>query len=419
MSQATVTVTFTIDVGDSVDKLEHVLRQVAQLAEAQPASTAAPELATVSSIDRVRDAVAAAPADASGPELADRIRTAAGASRSTEQLLADHQRLAHQIADHFFAPGLDRDDLRQEAMLGLREAIDDYDRGQGSFEPFAALCIRRKVITAVKTAKRLKHGPVNDGRRLDQPVAADELDGATLHDQVSDETPIARDPAEILITKEELEHLTEIVQTRLSELERRCVVMRADGVSYRQIAKTIGTSERSVDNALQRARGKLSQPLEPAAPLVEKQEPAAPTPAPAAPPARSRTAPVALDSVPCKVDHCTGQGPRMGAWAKLCPTHVDHICNGGRVTIDGLEYRRKQPRGLLRVYTADEIPVDQAAIAERLNAPLVKCPYCQEKRSQRHVDQHTQQVDRERARQEAERAKVAHLARPSGVGGAA
>jgi RNA polymerase sporulation-specific sigma factor len=364
-------------------------------------------------------------------QLADRGRELHQQQRNDDATFAtlvdEHRAMARAIAARYYAPGLDRGDLEQEALIGLQKAARDYDGSLGSsFKAFASLCIERHVMTAVKTATRQKHEPLNHGARLEQPLSED-ADAGTLGDVVADTS--AREPAEILITKEELEHLSDIVQERLTELERRCLMMVADGIRYKQIASTLGETEKSVDNALQRARRKLSEPIEngdgalaPKAEQVtlEPARPESPPDAAAKASVRSRTAPrVLVDGVPCKVDGCTEQGPRMGAWAKLCPTHVDHICNGGRVTIDGLEYRRKQPRGLQRVYTADEIPVDQAAIAERLNAPLVKCPYCQEKRSQRHVDQHTQEVERERARQEAERAKVAHLARPSGVGGAA
>lgn len=167
-----------------------------------------------------------------------------------------HERLAPMmlaIAGEYFAPGLTGDDLLQEARIGLWKACRDYD-GRGAFKAFAALCVRRQVITAVVTATRGKHSALNERMSLDAPASQDSSDTALLGDVL----PAGGDLPEARVElAEELRELA-LKMARLTELERGAVLHVANGGAYETCA--LGGSRKAVDNALQRARVKLAEP---------------------------------------------------------------------------------------------------------------------------------------------------------------
>lgn len=162
-----------------------------------------------------------------------------------------------------FMPGSERQDLHQEALVGLHKAVQSYREGRGDFEALARLCIDRQLITAVKTATRGKH------KILSHRVVGDEADAAA-------EEPISpglvhayldpkSDPLDLLCTREELTALRRVVNEDLTEVEREAITGWASGLGYDAIAEFTGRSVKTIDNALQRSRRKLSEGMAAAA----------------------------------------------------------------------------------------------------------------------------------------------------------
>ena len=165
-------------------------------------------------------------------------------------------------ASSYFLAGGDSDDLIQEGLVGLYKAIRDYrtDR-ESSFRNFAELCITRQIITAVKTATRNKHTPLNQyvsfssspaGATGDSEPTLDEmLPGSTVHDPVNQ-----------VISSEELQALVVCISTSLSELESRVLTLYLDGHSYEEVGRRLACDCKTVDNALQRVKRKVGQHLD-------------------------------------------------------------------------------------------------------------------------------------------------------------
>ena len=159
-------------------------------------------------------------------------------------------------ASSYFLAGGDADDLIQEGLVGLYKAIRDYrtDR-ESSFRNFAELCITRQIITAVKTATRNKHAPLNQYVSFStSPAGAHDTD-ATL-DELLPGSPV-HDPVNQVISSEELRALVACISTALSELESRVLSLYLDGHSYEEIGQRIGCDTKTVDNALQRVKRKV------------------------------------------------------------------------------------------------------------------------------------------------------------------
>ena len=164
-------------------------------------------------------------------------------------------------ASSYFLAGGDADDLIQEGLVGLYKAVRDYrtDR-ESSFRNFAELCITRQIITAVKTATRNKHTPLNQyvsfsatpaGSSGDsEPTLEDVIPGSTVHDPVNQ-----------VISSEELQSLVSCLSTALSELESRVLSLYLDGYSYEQVGERLGCDTKTVDNALQRVKRKVGTHL--------------------------------------------------------------------------------------------------------------------------------------------------------------
>src|ERR1700761_5734857 len=180
------------------------------------------------------------------------LRARGGDQIAAQQLVRRHRGLAKIPALDYFAPGLERDDLIAEGLVGLAKAIRDYrsDRDSG-FRNFAGICIKRQIITAVKTATRNKHTPLNFAASLEAPIKSGEEDGS-----LGDLLPsTARGPLEWLHAEEERAKLSAGFAT-LSPLEDRAIQGIADGTPYEDIAERLGIDRKVVDNAAQRARRK-------------------------------------------------------------------------------------------------------------------------------------------------------------------
>jgi RNA polymerase sporulation-specific sigma factor len=164
-------------------------------------------------------------------------------------------------ASSYFLTGGDADDLIQEGLVGLYKAIRDFrpDR-ESSFRNFAELCITRQVITAVKTATRNKHTPLNQYVSFSSSPAS-AMDGEPTLDEVI-AGPAAHDPVNQVISGEELRSLIDCLGTALSELEARVLALYLDGRSYEEIGGRIDCDTKTVDNALQRVKRKVGGHLQ-------------------------------------------------------------------------------------------------------------------------------------------------------------
>ena len=163
-------------------------------------------------------------------------------------------------ASSYFLAGGDSDDLIQEGLVGLYKAIRDYrtDR-ESSFRNFAELCITRQIITAVKTATRNKHTPLNQYVSFSSTPTASGEDVPTLDQTIAG--PSVNDPVNRVISSEELRSLVGCLSTALSELESRVLSLYLDGCSYEQVGERLGCDTKTVDNALQRVKRKVGTHL--------------------------------------------------------------------------------------------------------------------------------------------------------------
>lgn len=163
-------------------------------------------------------------------------------------------------ASSYFLAGGDSEDLIQEGLVGLYKAIRDYrtDR-ESSFRNFAELCITRQIITAVKTATRNKHTPLNQYVSFSSTPAAAGDDVPTLDQTIAG--PSVNDPVNRVISSEELRSLVGCLSTALSDLESRVLSLYLDGCSYEQVGERLGCDTKTVDNALQRVKRKVGAHL--------------------------------------------------------------------------------------------------------------------------------------------------------------
>ena len=164
-------------------------------------------------------------------------------------------------ASSYFLAGGDADDLIQEGLVGLYKAVSDYrtDR-ESSFRNFAELCITRQIITAVKTATRNKHTPLNQYVSFSSTPAGSGDDVPTLDQMLPG--PTVHDPVNQVISSEELRSLVGCLSTALSELESRVLSLYLDGYSYEQVGERLSCDTKTVDNALQRVKRKVGAHLQ-------------------------------------------------------------------------------------------------------------------------------------------------------------
>ena len=160
----------------------------------------------------------------------------------------------------YFLIGGDREDIIQEGMIGLYKAIRDFKPDRlSSFKGFAELCITRQIITAIKTATRQKHIPLNSSISLDRPVYSEDSE-RTLLEMLSG--PVLDDPEDLIIHREDFSHMEAEMNKVLSGLEKQVLTLYLDGQSYQEISIELNRQVKSVDNALQRIKRKLELYLE-------------------------------------------------------------------------------------------------------------------------------------------------------------
>ncbi|MBE5039730.1 RNA polymerase sporulation sigma factor SigH [Ructibacterium gallinarum] len=182
--------------------------------------------------------------------------SAQGDKAATEYILSKYKNLVRARAKIYFLAGADREDLVQEGMIGLFKAVRDFDpTKQASFRGFAEMCIKRQLITAVKTAARQKHMPLNSYVSLSSPVYEDESE-RTLVDMLAEREAV--DPEEMFLRREKAEALEAEIAQKLSALEQTVLSLHLGGMNYQEIAVELGRSPKSIDNALQRIKRKLS-----------------------------------------------------------------------------------------------------------------------------------------------------------------
>ncbi|MFZ5627359.1 MAG: RNA polymerase sporulation sigma factor SigH [Bacillota bacterium] len=184
----------------------------------------------------------------------------AGDNAAAEYLINKYKNFVRAKARSYFLIGADREDIVQEGMIGLYKAIRDFRPDKlSSFRAFAELCITRQIITAIKTATRQKHIPLNSYVSLNKPIYDEDSD-RTLLDVISG-TKIT-DPEELIISREEFDDIEEKMGELLSSLEWKVLMSYLDGKSYQEIAVDLKRHVKSIDNALQRVKRKIERYLE-------------------------------------------------------------------------------------------------------------------------------------------------------------
>jgi RNA polymerase sporulation-specific sigma factor len=183
-----------------------------------------------------------------------------GDEGAIDVLLARYRHYARAKARSYFLAGADREDIVQEGMIGLFKAIRDFEpQHKTAFRAFAELCITRQIITAIKTATRQKHIPLNSYVSLNKAAADQEGEERPLADSIVSKEIL--DPADLVISAEEIAGIRDSVDKHLSALETEVLSLYMDGKSYQEIADLLGRHVKSIDNALQRIKRKLEQHL--------------------------------------------------------------------------------------------------------------------------------------------------------------
>lgn len=178
---------------------------------------------------------------------------------ATEYLINKYKNFVRVKAKSYFLVGADREDIIQEGMIGLYKAIRDFRADKlSSFRAFAELCITRQIITAIKTATRQKHIPLNSYISLNKPIYDEDSDRTML--DILSGTKIT-DPEEVFISHELSDDLREKIQENLSELESQVLLSYLEGKSYQEMAKELNRHVKSIDNALQRVKRKIEKTL--------------------------------------------------------------------------------------------------------------------------------------------------------------
>ncbi len=183
-----------------------------------------------------------------------------GSGEALEYLINKYKNFVRAKARSYFLIGADREDIIQEGMIGLYKAIRDFRSDKlASFRAFAELCITRQIITAIKTATRQKHIPLNSYISLNKPIYEEDSE-RTLLDVISNAR--VSDPEEMVINREELGDIEEKMGEILSDLEWKVLMAYLDGRSYQEIAIDLKRHVKSIDNALQRVKRKLERYLD-------------------------------------------------------------------------------------------------------------------------------------------------------------
>lgn len=180
-----------------------------------------------------------------------------GQADASEYLVMKYADTIEMRKHGYFLPGGDDDDLRQEARIGLLKAIRDYHPGHNAaFKTFANLCITRQILTSVKNANRRKHGVLSTAESLDAPAYGDET-ARTLWETVADTR--SENPESAYLRRALLDSVSRRMPQLLSHLELQVLLAYVRGETYQEIARRLGRSPKSIDNAIQRAKQKLSR----------------------------------------------------------------------------------------------------------------------------------------------------------------
>jgi RNA polymerase sporulation-specific sigma factor len=248
-----------------------LVEELATTVEAASALGDSPSVSLVSEIEQAEQLVNDLDREVHGgaPTAADRWLNDDGrtddelvlAARSGDDgalcdLLNKYRAFARVKARSYFLVGADREDIVQEGMIGLYKAIRDFNPDmQSSFRAFAELCVTRQIITAIKTATRQKHGPLNNYVSFERPVGSDD-DGERVLGDVLPSRAIS-DPADLVISAERIRALQAHFDEVLSDLETEVLRLYVEGKSYQEIAERLQRHVKSIDNALQRIKRKL------------------------------------------------------------------------------------------------------------------------------------------------------------------
>lgn len=194
----------------------------------------------------------------SDDQLVEYVRE--GDSQALEYLIQKYRGFVRAKSRSYFLIGGDHEDILQEGMIGLYKAIRDFQGDkQSSFRAFAELCITRQIITAIKTATRQKHIPLNSYVSLDKPIYEEDSDRTLLDVIMSSEET---DPEKLFITQEESIRIEGAMSETLSDLERRALMLYLEGSTYQEISDELDRHVKSIDNALQRVKRKLENHAE-------------------------------------------------------------------------------------------------------------------------------------------------------------
>jgi RNA polymerase sporulation-specific sigma factor len=209
-----------------------------------------------------RAAHATRPAQKAQRELEDlqlALKARNGDGVAMDQLIRRYTGFVRLKASSYFLAGGDSEDLIQEGLIGLYKAVRDYRTDkETSFRSFAELCVTRQIITAIKTATRFKHAPLNTYVSFSHTPAGQESDGdCTLGDALPG--PAVDEPSVCVISTEELQSLVGCLGTGLSGLESDSLRLYLEGSSYEQMAEELGCDTKTIDNALQRVKRKILQ----------------------------------------------------------------------------------------------------------------------------------------------------------------
>lgn len=183
-----------------------------------------------------------------------------GNTRAQEYLISKYENFVKSKAKYYFLIGADKEDIYQEGMIGLYKAIRDFNPEKlSSFKAFAEVCVTRQIITAIKTATRQKHIPLNTYVSLNKPIYEEESE-RTLLDVLSGIK--ISDPEELMISKEQMNYIETKIEEVLSSLELEVLNSYLEGKSYQEIACDLERHSKSIDNALQRVKRKLEKYLD-------------------------------------------------------------------------------------------------------------------------------------------------------------
>src|ERR671916_10518 len=185
------------------------------------------------------------------------IRARNGDKTALDGLIRRYTGFVRLKASSYFLAGGESDDLIQEGLIGLYKAVRDFRADkETSFRSFAELCVTRQIITAIKTATRFKHQPLNQYVSFSHTPAGQESDGdCTLGDALPG--PHTNDPSVCVISTEELQSLVFCLGSGLSQLEADALRCYLEGLSYEQMAEELGCDCKTIDNALQRVKRKI------------------------------------------------------------------------------------------------------------------------------------------------------------------